>query len=174
MFRISCINPKSPTLRTMTCLGSWRDFIGSNFYGFIGVGEVWDTLRPRFREYLSNMIQSPSVTRLEISYVRNLLITTFIPCIHLLHLTLLQLEGDVVECYEQENPTSEAIPQPQSFSFGVGAGGYANTLLKARQSNDLPMLDYSNLRTLRVNVELATRLMSILIVSSKLAMNGDG
>lgn len=119
----------------------------------IGVGVVWDTLRPRFRECLSNVIQSPSVTRLEISNVVNLPITTFIPCINLLHLTLIQLEGTVVESYEQENSASEAIPQLQSFSFGDGGGGYANALLNARHSNDLPILDFSNLRTLIVNVE---------------------
>lgn len=118
----------------------------------IGLDVVWDTLLPRFREYLSNIIQSPSVTRLEISYVKNFPITTFIPCINLLHLTLMKLEGTVVESYEQENSASEAIPQLQSFSFGVGGGRYANALFKARRSNDLPMLDFSNLRTLNVNV----------------------
>jgi hypothetical protein len=48
---------------------------------------------------------------------------------------------------------SEAIPQLQSFTFGVGAGGYAKELLKARRSNDLPVLDFSNIRTLNVNAK---------------------
>jgi hypothetical protein len=123
------------------------------FLQLIGLDMVWNTLRPRFREYLSNIIQSPSVTRLEISYVKNFPITTFIPCINLLHLTLTKLEGAVVESYEQENFASEVIPQLQSFSSGVGGGGYANALLKAKRSNGLPVLDFSNLRTLNVNVE---------------------
>jgi len=123
------------------------------FLQLIGVGVVWDTLRPRFRESLSNIIQSRSVIRLEISQVINFPITTFIPCINLLDLTLNELQGAVVESHEQESSMSETIPQLQSFSFGVGDGEYVNALLKARRSNDLPMLDFSNLRTLNANVE---------------------
>ena len=111
------------------------------------LGWIWfGTLRPHFREYLSNVIQLPSATRLEISYVKNFPITTLIPCINLLHLTLMILEGAVVESYEQENSASEAILQLQSFSFGVNGGKHTNALLEARHSNGLPMRDSITLR----------------------------
>ena len=58
-----------------------------------------------------------------------------------------------MESYEQNNSASKAIPQLRSFSFGVGGGGYANALLKVKRSNGLPVLDFSNLRALNVNVE---------------------
>jgi hypothetical protein len=93
------------------------------------------------------------MTRLEISYVKNLPTTIFIPCINLIDLKLIQLVGAAVASYEQECSMSEAIPQLQTFTFGVNGGGYANDLLKARRYNDLLVLDFTKLRTLDVNVE---------------------
>jgi len=123
------------------------------FFRLLGVDLNWNTLRPPFRESLSNIIQSRFMTRLEISSLKNFPITIFIPCTNLIDLTLIQLEGAVMASHEQELSMSEAIPQLQSFTFDFGGAGYAKELLKARRSNDLPVLDFSNIRTLNVNLQ---------------------
>jgi hypothetical protein len=61
--------------------------------------------------------------------------------------------GIVVASYGQECSTSVAIPQLQTFSFGVGCSGYAKGLLEARRSDNLPVLDFTKLRTLVIDVE---------------------
>jgi hypothetical protein len=57
------------------------------FFRLVGVDVNWNTLRPPFRESLSHIIQSRSVTRLEISNLENFPITIFIPCTNLIDLT---------------------------------------------------------------------------------------
>jgi hypothetical protein len=124
-------------------------------FRFIGGDADWRALYPTLRESLSHIIHLRSLTCLEISYLKNFPINTFIPCINLTDLTLSHITSVVVKSngYEHECFVSDVVPQLRSFTFDLLGGRYAQSLVEARRSKDLPVLDFSQLHTLSVNVD---------------------
>ena len=133
-------------------------------FRFIGGDADWRALYPTLRESLSHIIHLRSVTRLEVSYLKNFPINTFIPCINLTDLTLSHTVTSVaVESndYEHECLASDVVPQLRSFTFDLLGGRYAESLVDARRSKDVPVLDFSQLHTLSVNVDERSDLAAV-------------
>ena len=110
----------------------------------------WSALRPNLRESLSHIIHS--ATYLNISCIEAFPINIFAPCINLIHLSLAIIEADM-DGYEHEYFVQDAVPQLQSLTAGVLSGEYTASLVDARRSNDVPVLDFSNLRSLDINID---------------------
>ena len=117
----------------------------------------WSKLGPRLRESLSRIIHS--ATQLNICSIANFPISIFIPCINLIELTLYFKEPivDDMNSYEHEYFDHDALPQLQSLILNRSAVTYrghdtAVTIVDARCSEHIPVLDLSNLRTLSVHI----------------------
>ncbi|KIJ96610.1 hypothetical protein K443DRAFT_107003, partial [Laccaria amethystina LaAM-08-1] len=104
---------------------------------------------------LLRLIHSPSLTHLRISFFWNFPATAFIPCIALTDLAIcsLGLNTDFTGYDNDEEYTiSEHITQIQLFTFGDADDHIASEVLHAKRSTGLPLLDFSNLKTLNVTV----------------------
>ena len=113
----------------------------------------WHILQPALQQYLSCIINLPSITRLEISDFRVFPINIFIPCINLTDLTIISIESAVMDNSEHEYFASDAVSQLQSFTSSFISGESLKNLVEARRSKDVPVLDFSNLRALSLHVE---------------------
>ncbi|TFK32521.1 hypothetical protein BDQ12DRAFT_659060 [Crucibulum laeve] len=118
----------------------------------VGVSSDWDEMPPTLTGSISRIIQ-PSVTHLDIRVFGDVSITIFIPCVNLASLTLSAIYGTVVDIDKLKKISPGVVPQLQSFHFGNNCSRYVMCLVKARYRNDLPVLDFSNLRTLNVRVD---------------------
>ena len=121
-------------------------------FELIGDGD-WHILQPALQQSLSYIISLPSITRLEISSFEVFPINIFIPCINLTDLTIISIESAVMDSSEYEYFASDAVPQLQSFTSRFTSGGFLKNLVEARRSKDVPVLDFSNLRALSVDVD---------------------
>ena len=126
------------------------------------IGNVdWHILQPALQQVLSYIISLPSITRLEISSFRVFPINIFIPCINLTDLTIVSIESAGMDSSECEYSASDAVPQLQSFTSRFINGEYLKNLVEARRSKDVPVLDFSNLRTLSVDVDEHSHLAAV-------------
>ena len=107
----------------------------------------WGALRPDLQESLSRMIHT--MTHLDITFIP---IDIFIPCISLINLRLDSITGTVTDGYEHGYFGQDAVPQLQSPTLGNSSGRYTQSLVEAKRSKDVPVLDFSNLRTLSVRI----------------------
>ena len=123
-------------------------------FHFEGGDLIWSELDPRLRESISRIIHS--VTRLNIQWVQDFPISIFIPCINLveLKLKLFDCMVDDINSYEHEYCTPDVVPQLQSltlnghFATRFRRSDTLTTLVNARRSEHVPVLDFSNLRIL--------------------------
>ena len=127
----------------------------------IGGDAVWDTLRQPLRESLLRIIRLPSITSLEISYLRVFPIALFSFCSNLTTLVLTHIGNDSMDEYQKKYPIPNEVPQPSSFTFGVSVGNYVGRLVSANQSNGLPVLSFHNVRSLSVNVDKYSGLQAV-------------
>ena len=109
----------------------------------------WSTLRPDLGKSLSRIIYSAK--HLDISRIEALPINIFTPCINLINLRLGLIKG-IMYGYDHGWLVQDAVPQLQSFT-SVLCGGYTASLVKAKRSEDVPVLDFSNLRVLGINID---------------------
>jgi hypothetical protein len=134
------------------------------------IGSVdWHILRPALQQSLSYIISLPSITRLEISSFRVFPINIFIPCINLTDLTIISIESVVMDGSEYEHFASDAVPQLQSFTSSFISGESVKNLVEARRSKDVPVLDFSNLRALSVDVDEHSHLPAAVHALTKVA-----
>ncbi|KAF8870587.1 hypothetical protein CPB84DRAFT_1717056 [Gymnopilus junonius] len=99
---------------------------------------------------LANIIQSSSLKCLELSNIRSLPMSIFIPCINLTYLSLSFIgDGGTTQSREQLHFSRESVAQLQSLKFRRSAE-YMKTLVTAKCSDNLPVLDFSGLRSLEV------------------------
>ena len=117
----------------------------------------WSKLKPRLQESLSRIIHS--VTQLNISKIDEFPISIFIPCINLIELELDLIDSmvDDINSYEHEYCAPDAVPQLQSLTLNSNLvrpcrPDRLTTLVNARRSEHVPVLDFSNLRTLTVRI----------------------
>ena len=110
----------------------------------------WSILRPDLRKSLSRIIHS--ATHLDIFRIEALPINIFTPCINLIDLRLALIDG-VMYGYEHEYFVPDTALQLQSFTSGVFCGEYTASLIDARRSEDVPVLDFSNLRVLDISID---------------------
>jgi hypothetical protein len=125
------------------------------FFQLSGSRTNWNTLRSSTQKALLRLIHSPSLTHLRISFFWNFPATAFIPCIALTDLAIcsLGLNTDFTGYDNDEEYTiSEHITQIQLFTFGDADDHIASEVLHAKRSTGLPLLDFSNLKTLNVTV----------------------
>ncbi|EDR16144.1 uncharacterized protein LACBIDRAFT_301925 [Laccaria bicolor S238N-H82] len=132
----------------------------------LGVGDPitvkWNALRQPFRDALIRLIQLPSVSRLDISYIYDFPITVFFPCMNLADLTLACItRAPTAVSYDKDSSALEAAPQLQSFAFCQDFGSYAMHLFNTRRPNGVPVLDFSRVRTLSVEADGEQDLMTI-------------
>jgi hypothetical protein len=122
-------------------------------FRLLGGNAVWDTLGQPLRESLSRIIRLPSITSLEISYLRVFPIALFSFCLNLTTLVLRQIENDSMDEYQQEYPILNEVPQLSSFTFSFSVSKYVGRLVNANRPNGLPVLGFHNVRSLSVNVD---------------------
>ena len=137
-----------------------RKFRWIRSFQLIGFVE-WHVLQPALQQSLSYIISLPSIKRLQISNFRVFPINIFIPCINLTDLTMISVESAVMDNSEYEYFVSDAVPQLQSFTSSFIRGEYLKKLVEARRSKDVPVLDFSNLRTLSVDLDEYSHLASV-------------
>ena len=121
----------------------------------------WSELGPRLRESLSRIIHS--VTQLVISYIKNFPISIFIPCINLIELKLnaTQCIVDDINSYGHEYFAHDAVPQHQSLTLNGDSAVALMTLVDARRFEHIPVLDFSNLRRLSINILFNSELIGV-------------
>ena len=121
------------------------------------IGSDWHLLQPALQQSLSYIISLPSITRLEIYGFRLFPINMFIPGINLIDLTLSSYTNN----HEYEYFAPDAVAQLQSLTLRFIDGEDAKNLMEARRSKDVPVLDFSNLRALVVDVEKHSQLAAV-------------
>jgi len=111
-----------------------------------------DTIPPPFQSALWRLIRS--VQRLEIRYFSSFPMIAFSHCLNLVDLSLIRIGGFAMESYD-EDPSAfvESVPQLRSFAVCFCSSDYSMRLLQARRPNDVPVLDFSNIQKLTVNIE---------------------
>ena len=120
-------------------------------FQFIGDRRTdWSALHPDLRESLSHIIHS--VTHLDITFIKALPIDIFIPCRNLINLKLDSIAGTVTDSYEHGYLKQDAVPRLQSLTLGSSCGRYMQSLIEAKRSKDIPVLDFGDLRTLSISI----------------------
>ena len=120
------------------------------------VGRVieWKKLRQPFRDALLRLIHLRSISRLKIVHIRDFPINAFFSCVNLADLTLRCFTGSAVaDGQGEEEVVPDAAPQLRSFGFDSKSGPHVLHLFNDRQSNGIPVLDFSSVRRLSVNAE---------------------
>ncbi|EDR02792.1 uncharacterized protein LACBIDRAFT_332086 [Laccaria bicolor S238N-H82] len=68
-------------------------------------------------------------------------------------LSLTRIESFAVESYDEDASASmRSIPQLRSFALCFHSSHYSMRLLQVRRPNDVPVLDFSNIQKLTVNI----------------------
>ena len=112
----------------------------------------WSTLRPDLRGSLSRIIHS--ATHLDISRIEAFPINIFTPCVNLIDLRLSLVDGIMDgDEHRDEYFVQDTVPQLQSFASGILCGEYTTSLIDARRSKDVPVLDFSKLQVLGINID---------------------
>jgi len=122
----------------------------------------WKRVPPRLGDTLLHIVQSRFITCLEIS-VPHFPITASLACVNLTDLSVSLIDIDSTDVNEQESSafissnldlgaTEVRVPRLQVFACGILGGQYAMRLLNAKCPNGGPMLDFTNVRTLSVDM----------------------
>lgn len=116
-----------------------------------GMVDYWNTIPPPFQSALWRLIWS--VQRLEILYFFNFPMIALSHCLNLVDLSLTRIESFAVESYDEDASASmRSIPQLRSFALCFHSSHYSMRLLQVRRPNDVPVLDFSNIQKLTVNI----------------------
>jgi hypothetical protein len=150
----------------------------------LGIGERmmagWNEFHQPFREALLRLIQSPSVSRLEISHINDFPISVFGSCMNLADLTLARLTSHTMAVSYEKDSSAQAFAAPQlrSFAFRLNSGPYATHLLNARRPNGGRVLDFRNVQMLSVEASKEgdlTAVQALIRVTEKLeTLNYNG
>lgn len=125
---------------------------------FPSIGMKWAQVPPRLGDALLRVVQSPLITCLALSRIANFPIMALRACVNLTELNISMVDFHVFTVDEQESLTSISsfevrIPQLQTFACEMYSGQYAMFLLNARHPIDGPLLDFSNVRMLSLEVD---------------------
>ena len=112
----------------------------------------WNTIPPPFQSALWRLMWS--VPRLELLDFFNFPMIALSHCLNLVDLSLTRIGSFAVESYDDAPSASvRSIPQLRSFAFRFHSSDYSMRLLRVRRPDDVPVLDFSNIQKLTVNIE---------------------
>ena len=140
------------TLPTLTFCGCWVGFRLQCFRLSGWMVSYWNTIPPPFQSALWRLIWS--VPRLELLDFFNFPMIALSHCLNLVDLSLTRIGSFAVESYDDAPSASvRSIPQLRSFAFRFHSSDYSMRLLQVRRPDDVPVLDFSNIQKLTVNIE---------------------
>ncbi|KAF8870585.1 hypothetical protein CPB84DRAFT_1801846 [Gymnopilus junonius] len=99
---------------------------------------------------LASIMQSSSLKCLELSRIKSLPTSIFASCINLTDLTLKSVVSGTTQNCDQRHSAPKTVAQLQLLNFRQSVD-YLKTLVTARCTNNLPILDFSSLRRLEVD-----------------------
>ncbi|KIK04401.1 hypothetical protein K443DRAFT_4699 [Laccaria amethystina LaAM-08-1] len=119
----------------------------------------WAQVPQCLGDALLHVMQSPLITCLALSQIANFPIVALRACVNLTELTISMVDFHVSTVDEQAalTPTPSfdvvRIPQLQTFTCEIYSDQYAMCLLNARHPINGPVLDFSNVRMLCLEVD---------------------
>ena len=122
----------------------------------------WETeMLNSIQQSLSRLIQSPTLTSLDIDRISNIPISTYITCVNLSHLSLWSVGSKPAQDLDLGSYSPTAVPRLKFLAFGASSTGYVEQLIRGRCSNGAPVMDFRSLGELKVHVHTASDLAAV-------------